>query len=438
MKLLIVEDDRLLLTSLQSYAEDIFEEVYGAVTLEEARKLALVHSPHVILLDDRLPDGNGIDSIPLLKEIDPIAEIIVMTAYGDSKTIVDAIKSGAFHYIAKPFEVTEVLNLLKKAAKQVKLNLDRFANRDFEFEIIGNSDAIKKVKNLIEKVKDFDIPILITGETGTGKELVAKQIHFKSKRRSNPFVDVNCSAIPSELFESEVFGYEKGAFTGADKRKIGLMEEASEGTLFLDEIGDMPLPMQAKLLRVLEERKFRRLGGVKDIPFKARVIAATNKQLKKEIKKGLFRDDLYFRINVITIEIPPLRERKEDIPYLVEYFVDLYARKYRKKIKRISPELLKRFEEYSWPGNVRELRNLIERAVILSEGEEIKCNELFVFPSSQEEEKHYSSVMSLKEVEKKHIKYILEYTGWNKSRAAKILGITRTTLRNKIREYNLE
>ena len=432
--LLIVEDDDLLTLSIKSYAENIFEKVLTAKNLQDAQRLVIAHNPHVILLDNRLPDGYGINFIKTFKELSPLSEIIIMTAYGDSNTIVKSIKLGAFHYIAKPFEVDELLNLLKKALEQVKSHLSQYP----QIEFIGNSPLILKIKEIIHRVKDFDIPVLITGETGTGKELVAKLIHYSSKRKYMPFVAVNCSAIPHELFESEMFGYEKGAFTGAERRKIGLLEEAGEGTLFLDEIGDMPLDLQAKLLRVLEEKNFRRLGSTQDIPFKARLIAATNKDLEEKVQKGEFRDDLFFRLNVINIKIPPLRERKEDIPLLVEYFVDLYSRKYNKKIIGVSPALLERLVDYEWPGNIRELRNLIERAVILSDKRLLGIEDI-IFPLKPKSEKLLNNKpLTLKEVEKNHIEQVLKVTQGNKSEAARLLGITRTTLRKKIKEYGIK
>ncbi len=432
--LLIVEDDALLAESIKSFAEDTFDKVLTAKNIQEAQRLIIAHNPHVILLDNRLPDGHAINYIKTFKEISPLSEIIVMTAYGDSNTIVKSIKLGAFHYIPKPFEVDELLNLLKRALEQVKNHLSQYPN----IELIGNSPPMVKIKEIINRIKDFDIPVLITGETGTGKEMVAKMIHYTSKKKYLPFIAVNCSAIPHELFESEMFGYEKGAFTGADKRKIGLLEEAGEGTLFLDEIGDMPLELQAKLLRVLEEKNFRRLGGIQDIPFKGRLIAATNKDLEDRVRKGEFRDDLFFRLNVINIKIPPLRNRKEDIPLLVEHFIDFYSHKYNKKITGVSPRLLEKLLGYDWPGNIRELKNIIERAVILSDKGILDIEDV-IFPlKSRDEINIQKKLLSLKEVEKNHIVQVLKATRGNKSEAARLLGITRTTLRKKIKEYGIK
>ncbi len=432
--LLIVEDDMLLINTLRTYAENIFAQVFVAHNAQMAQKIASAYEPYVILLDNKLPDGYGVDLIPLLKKISPKSEIILMTAYGDTDTIINSIKMGAFHYVSKPFEIEELLNLLKKALMHVKNKISQLPQIHF----VGNSPAILKIRELISRVKDVDVPILITGETGTGKEMVAKLIHMTGSRKYQPFVAINCTAIPNELFESEIFGYEKGAFTGATTRKAGLLEEAGEGTLFLDEIGDMPLELQAKLLRVLEDRTFRRLGGTKLIPFKARLITATNKNLELLVKEGKFRDDFFFRINIIQLRIPPLRERKEDIPLLVKYYLNFYSQKYNKKIKGISPEAMNSLINYEWPGNIRELKNLIERAIILTNSDflDFKSFSFSLKPLfTQIESKN--ELLTLEEVERNYIEQILRITRGNKSEAARILGITRTTLRSKIKKYHI-
>jgi len=435
VKLLIVEDDELLANSIAEYVKEMFDEVYLTKRIQDAKTMLIAHSPEIILLDNRLPDGDGLSVLGLFKEINPVSEIIIMTAYGDNKTIVESIKKGAFHYISKPFEIDEVINLLNKAREHVKTKIERFNLDINNIELIGTSVYLRNIKEIIERIKDFDVPVLITGETGTGKEVVAKRIHYTSIRKHKPFVAVNCSTIPSELFESELFGYEKGAFTGAVSKRKGLFEEVEDGTLFLDEIGDMPLHMQTKILRVIEERRYRRIGGNGEIPFRGRVIAATNKNLREEIDKGSFREDLFFRLNVINIEIPPLRERKEDIVALVDYFVQIYSKRYHKNISKIEKCFYNRILAYDWPGNVRELKNVIERAVILSRGKKLDCESIY-FENSRT--KLYSPLMSLEDVEKVHIKNVLEHVNWNKSKAAKILGISRITLRNKIKKYELE
>ncbi|RMA93297.1 sigma-54-dependent transcriptional regulator [Hydrogenothermus marinus] len=449
MKALIVDDEQSITEILSILLEDSGFEIEKAYSIQDFQSKNKIYD--IAFIDIRLPDGSGIDIIPQLKQRNPDIQIFMITAFADSKTAVEALKKGASDYISKPFEVSDIKNLINNVKEKLEIekNLDNKNILEEQF-LTGKSKAIQLVKKTIKKVAPYDINILITGETGTGKEITAKAIHSYSNRKNKPFIAVNCAAIPADLLESELFGYKKGAFTGADKDKKGLIEEANGGTLFLDEIGEMPLPLQAKLLRFLEERKIRPLGSTKEIEVDVRIISATNKDLKKQIEKGEFREDLYYRLSTITINLPPLRERKEDIPLLVEQILKELIKKYNKEIKKIDPQFITYLKTLDLKGNIRELKNIIEKAVILSEDEELKLNEYFEINSlnsifiddtkSEFQIKNFpEDNMDLKQVmdniEKSIIRYAYEKAGKVKSKAAEILGISFREFRYRYDKY---
>jgi DNA-binding NtrC family response regulator len=385
-----------------------------------------------------------------VKEIDPEISVIVMTAYGTVETAVEAMKVGAFDFITKPFDTDRLSLLIKRALENRRLVAENTLLREELAqtygltEIIGKSEKIKEATDLVKKVAPSDTTALLLGESGTGKELFARAIHYLSPRKEGPFVAINCAAIPRELLENELFGSEKGAFTSSHARKMGKFEIAEGGTIFLDEIADMDISLQAKLLRVLQEKKFERLGGTKTIDVNVRVIAASNMDLKNAIKKRTFREDLYYRLSVFPIQIPPMRERREDIPALAEHFINRFCKELNKKIKRLSRESLTLMERYHWPGNVRELENTIERAIILCEGKTITPEQIAIrVPSSAEirlrEGAGLKEVAALAqaEAEKSLIKRVLTQTNGNKKKSAEILKIDYTTLFEKLKKYGL-
>ncbi|HDO36874.1 MAG TPA: sigma-54-dependent Fis family transcriptional regulator, partial [Nitrospirae bacterium] len=389
--ILIIDDEKLLRWSLQ---QNFLKEGYEVISTEkgmEGLEVFKEERPDIVLLDIHLPDVSGLNLIEGFKEIDRDAIVIMITAYGDVQTAVKAIKSGAYDFIEKPFNLDKLNIVVKKALETVSLRkevtqLKNKLSQQYGFNsIIGQSDEIKKIFQIIQKVAQSDAStVLIQGESGTGKDLVARVIHFQGKRADMPFMEVNCTAMPESLIESELFGFEKGAFTDAKAQKKGLFELSDGGSIFLDEIGDMRLNTQAKLLKVIESKTFKRLGGVKDVNVDVRVIAATNKDLTEEVKKGNFREDLFFRLKVIPILLPPLRVRKDDVLALTSYFINEFNREFRKNLKGITKETEKLFLEYPWPGNVRELKNVIERVMILENDEYIKPEHLPLEITSQE------------------------------------------------------
>jgi len=450
-KILVIDDEKLLRWSLQ---ENFTRGGFAVVTAESGlRGLELFseEQPDIVLLDIYLPDVSGIDVLKTIKKEDPDAVVIMVTAFGDIETAVKAIKSGAYDFVEKPFNL-EKLNILtgkaletcalRKEVSQFRAQLSKkygFAN------IIGKSAQMAKVLELTRKVARSDATtILLQGESGTGKDLVAKVIHYESSRALKPFIDINCTAIPESLIESELFGHEKGAFTDAKQMKKGLFELADGGTIFLDEIGDVRLSTQAKLLKVLETKTFKRIGGVRDISVDLRVIASTNKNLAEEVNKGNFREDLFYRMKVIPVLLPPLRERREDIPQLAQFFIDQFNREFKKSVEGLSKETEKAFMYYPWPGNIRELRNVIERAMILE-------NEPYILPEHlpgefSAKELRTGNVMNIpvtlppggldiEEVEKNLIRQALEQTKWNQTRAARLLNLTRDALRYRMQKF---
>jgi two-component system, NtrC family, response regulator len=440
---LIIDDEadlRNLLTKLLRLEDyTIYEAENGknAITILNQEEIA------VVIVDVKLPDVNGIDLISKIKELNPLCEIILLTAYGTIEDGVRAIKAGAFDYITKGDEDNKIIPLVIKALEKYHLKkrieiLEKNVTEKYNFStIFGKSEKIKNALSVARKVSDTDTPVLLLGETGTGKELFANSIHYAGKRKNNAFVAINCSAIAKDILESEMFGYKAGAFTGAVKNKKGLFEEAHLGTLFLDEIGELDLSLQAKFLRVLETNSFIKPGDTKPTQVDVRIIAATNRKLEEEVKNGNFRADLYYRISVMKIEIPSLRERKQDIKEFTEYFIEYYSKKLSREIGNVTPEFIQKLEWYDFPGNIRELRNIIERVVILSDGKTVS-------PSLLPKEVLQKTVatapvsLALEEIEKNHILSVLKQTDGNKTKAAELLGIGLTTLYRKLGSYGIE
>ena len=440
---LIIDDEnelRILLAKLLKLEDYI---TYNAENGTDGLSILKRDDISVVITDVKLPDINGIDLITKIKEINPLCEIIVLTAYGTIEDGVRAIKEGAFDYITKGDEDNKIIPLVKRAAEKYQLKkrielLEKNVSQKYNFDTIsGDSILITNAKEIASKVALTDTPVLLLGETGTGKELFAQAIHYSSSRKEKPFVAVNCSAIARELLESEMFGYKAGAFTGAVKNKKGLFEEANGGTLFLDEIGELDISLQAKLLRVLETNDFIKPGDTKPTQVYVRIIAATNRNLEKEIKEGIFRSDLFYRISVMKIEIPSLRERREDIPLLADYFIDFFGKKINKKIDKISDSFYEKLKQYNYPGNIRELRNVVERSIILSEGGLLSAN---LLPNEffSESNKENADSLKLEDIERQHIISVLEKTNHNKTKAAEALGIGLTTLYRKLQTYGLE
>lgn len=449
-KSILVVDDEV---EMRALLKDILEEHGYAVTLAQEGKEALEQLSSgealVVLTDLRM---KGIQGMELLHEVVqqfPRCNVIIMTAFGTVETAVEAMKQGAFDYLTKPIKTDELLLTVEKAMREALLRqevalLRQQVHQEYAFDqILGKSKPMREVFDLIRRVADSQTNILITGESGTGKELVAKAIHFNSGRREAPFVPVNCAAIPEQLLESELFGHVKGAFTDAKNDKRGLFEEAQKGTLFLDEISEMPMMLQAKLLRAVQEREIRRVGATRSIPVDARIIAATNVQLAEEVRFKRFREDLFYRLNVIEIRLPPLRERKEDIPLLTNMLLQRCAEIRDKPINGISESALGLLMDYSWPGNVRELENVVERAVTLAQSDKIVLEDLppVIRETSGERqviENAVEHLLSLEELEGIYIRRILEKNGGNKYQAAQVLGIDRKTLYRKLGEMEKE
>jgi two-component system response regulator AtoC len=447
--ILVVDDDEVM---RQTLSDVLTKRGYAVATAETGGQTlsCLKDQPFdLILLDIRLPDMDGLDVLKRLKEIESDLMVIVMTAYSDVQTAVTAIKSGAYDYIDKPFELEELKILIRKALETQNLRNEirrlqrQGGERQQGIEIFGNSPLIRNVMELIEMISQTPrTSVLIQGESGTGKELAANAIHYRSKRANKPLMKINCGAIPENLLETELFGYEKGAFTDAKGTKKGLFELANGGTLFLDEIAEMKSYLQTKLLRVLESQSFMRVGGEREITVDVRIIAATNKDLAALVNAGQFRKDLYYRLKVMVIEMPPLRERKEDILPLAALFIEENNRELGKNVKGVSEAAEGYLLNYFWPGNVRELKNIIERAMILSDGNEIFPDHLPIelrkgqadTPSDIVSE---TAALSLEAAEKKHITDVLMMMDGNKSKTSRVLGISRSTLREKLKKYSI-
>lgn len=381
-QILVVDDEREILISCRKILEEAGYSVRTAESGEEALQLLDRESYDLIVLDQRLPGLSGLEILKSCRALSPQTDVIIFTAYAAVASAVEAMKSGAFNYLAKPFTDDQLLVAVEQAMEHRSLKLENFHLREqlkeqFGFEkIIGSCAPMRRVFDLVSRVADSDANILVMGESGSGKELIARTIHAHSARKSGPFVPVDCASLPEHLLESELYGHEKGAFTGAEKLRRGLLEMADKGTVFLDEVGDLPLALQPKLLRTLQERELRRLGGERFIPIDIRVVAATNHDLAREAAEGRFREELFYRLNVVRIDLPPLRERDQDIPLLTHHFLEHFARQYGKPIKSCSPEVILSFLDHSWPGNVREMQNVMERAVLLCHGESIELQDL--------------------------------------------------------------
>lgn len=444
-KLLIVDDENIILRSLRFLLEDYYE-VFTSDNYNDALKIFKKEKISLVLLDLRINEDNGLDLMKEFLKIDSSTIIIIMTAYSTIENSINAIKSGAYYFITKPIESEQLLVLLKTADEKVRM-AKKISHLEghIKKEILGESEKIKQIIKIINMIKDTDATVLITGESGTGKELIAQKIHTSSNRADKPFVAINCAAIPGQLLESELFGYKKGTFTGAYKDEIGLIRKADNGTLFLDEIGEMDLKLQSKILRFFQEKEIRQLGDEKRYKVDVRIICATNKELKKEAELGNFREDLYYRINVINIVAPPLRERIEDLKYLVPYFIEKYNISFNKDIKGITDEAYNLLKGYRFEGNVRELENIIQRAVLLNTGEYIDTDSLNLFQNhlrqvSNNNDENFIKIYegeSLKDVEKKVLEFALNNNNQNRKWTAEKLGISERTLRYKIKEYNL-
>lgn len=461
LKILVVDDEQLIRWSLEKHLSAQGYKVFTAETGEEGIKIFEGQNPDLVFIDNKLPKMQGLDVIPKIKALDEDTLIIFMTAYGSIETAVKAMKLGASDYVNKPFSLNEIDIILAEVCEKLKINkelqiLRRQQKDSITFDhIVGQSHEIHQIIQISKKIANTEATtILLLGESGTGKDLFARAIHNASSRKAKPFITINCSSLPETLLESELFGHEQGAFTDAKKLKKGLFEIAEGGTVFLDEIGEIDQATQIKLLGVLENRTVRRLGGSKDIPVEIRIIAATNKDLKKSIEDKVFREDLYYRLKVFQITMPALRDHKDDIICLAEHFIGQFNPQFRKNIKSISAEAKEMLRKYKWPGNIRELRNVIERAVILEPGTILKTESLpgeIIQQYKEEEDKNLNQEkpetiaenetsaksLSLYEMEKQTISSALKKNGNNQSRASKYLGISRDTLRYKIKKYHL-
>jgi two-component system response regulator AtoC len=443
--ILIIDDQPSVRFGLRSLLEAEGYRVMEAEDGQQALALLTENAPQLILLDLRLPDTDGLDLLPRIKAIDDDVPVIILTAHGTIETAIRALKSGAENFLTKPPDAEGFLILIARTLEQGRARRDRLLIGLAEARVaaeyfLGQSDTTLRIHHTIERLAPSDSTVLLQGETGTGKGMVAHLIHRFSERREKPFVTINCAGLNRELLESELFGHEKGAFTGAVSNKPGLLELAHEGTIFFDEIAEMEASIQAKVLHVLEQQKFRRVGGVQEKQVDVRVIAATNKNLLGEIKRARFREDLFYRLSVMPITMPPLRDRREDILPLVQHFITHFNQKLNRRVQGLTPKAELLLESYNWPGNIRELRNVIERAIILCAGDRIHASELPLggledWTAGPLEERE--QLLSLDEVESLHIQRILAATGQNLSKAAEILGVTRTTLYNKMRKYNL-
>ncbi len=441
--ILIVDDEEGIRESLSGILEDEGYSIVTAESGEQALKIVQEQPPDLILLDVWLPEMDGLEALQEIKAIRKEIPVIMISGHGNVEVAVKSTKIGAYDFLEKPLSLERILLSSRRALERSALERE---NRDLKddlhkrWRLIGESPVIKDLRAQIEMAAHSNSRVLITGESGSGKELVARLLHGMGVRADKPFVEVNCAAMPLELIESELFGHEKGSFTGAFEKKKGKFEMADNGTLFLDEIGDMSLQTQAKVLRVIETQDFQRVGGSSNIKVDVRIIAATNKNLKEEVKKGAFRDDLFFRLNVIPISVPPLRDRKEDIPALVEYFIGSVTAEYRQLPKKITPEAIKSLQNYDWPGNIRELKNLIERLVIMTPSATIHSKDFFL--TGKQEGLDYFTYHSLKDArdafERDFILRKLEENNWNISRTAEILDIERSNLHRKIKAYGIQ
>jgi DNA-binding NtrC family response regulator len=444
VQILVIDDDKAMrdacyqILSRQGYQVELAAGARQGLTVLERSSF------DAILLDLVMPDMGGLEALKKIKALDPEVEVIIITGYGTIQSAVETIKAGAFHFLSKPFVPEDLRNLVNRALEKRRLDLENIylrqelKSKDDKGVLVYESEPMARIMDMIARVAPTDSTVLITGESGTGKGLVARKIYQLSQRSRRPFVTVDCGTLVETLFESELFGHVKGSFTGADANKIGKFELAQHGTLFFDEISNIGLEVQAKLLRAVEERKISKVGSHRVITVDVRILAATNKDLTKAIKDGTFREDLFYRLNVVLIQMPPLRERKSDIPLLVQHFLEKYNGRLRKNILGVTPEALNSLVRHDWPGNVRELENTMERLVVLSHGPYIEPPDLafagtILSPAATE-----SNGSSLKDLERDHILLTLQRCGGHKSETAQALGIDRKTLREKLKRYNIE
>ena len=443
-KVLVVDDDLGMCGMLSDVLKEEGFSVHTTGESFEASKILKKEEFDVIVTDLKMKGLKGLDLLEVAHKVAPMTPVIIITAFGTIESAIKAMKMGAYDYITKPFQMDEFVLTVRKALENrllkkevIRLRKEVESRYDFH-QLIGKSPSMQKIYDLIERISDSSSNVLITGESGTGKELVAKAIHYNGVRKEGPFVAINCAAIPETLLESELFGYKKGAFTDAKSDKKGLIFKANEGTLFLDEITEMPFTLQAKLLRVIEEREVRPLGDTNSYPIDVRIISTSNRDIASLIQQGHFRKDLYYRLKVIDIEMPPLRERKEDIPILVQHFIHKFSKELKKAVSSVSEDALKILLNYSWPGNVRELENIIQRAITLSQHEVILPDDLPASIIQKTDEKLFEKAMeekfTLDQLEKEYVKRVLIETGGNKSKAAERLGLDRKTLYRKLEE----
>lgn len=443
-KVLVVDDDLEMCGLLSDVLKG---EGFSAITTHdslEASKILKKEEFDIIITDLKMKGLKGLDLLEETKQVSPLTPVVIITAFGTIESAIQAMKMGAYDYITKPFQMDELILTVRKALenrflKKEVVRLKREVETRYDFhQLIGKSASMQKIYDLIERIRDSSINVFITGESGTGKELAAKAIHYSGVRKGGPFIAVNCAAIPETLLESELFGYKKGAFTDAKSDKKGLIFEANEGTLFLDEITEMPPTLQAKLLRVLEEREVRPLGDTTSYPIDLRIISTSNCDITSSIQQGRFREDLYYRLKVIDIDMPALRERREDIPILVQHFIQKFSKELKKAVSTVSGDALKILSNYPWPGNVRELENILQRAITLSQHEVISPEDLPPSIIQKADEKLFEKAMeekfTLDQLEKEYIRRVLIETGGNKSKAAERLGLDRKTLYRKLEE----
>jgi nitrogen regulation protein NR(I) len=472
-QILVVDDSQPIITLMKEFLQEEGYRVITATSAKDALLLIEKEKPDLVLMDIRLPDMDGLDALIEVKKRDPKLSVIMMTAYGTTQTAIEAMKRGAYDYVAKPFNNEELKVLIRKALEAGRLMKESVSYQAKKSEltegacIVGESPQMLEIYKTIGKVADSNATILIRGESGTGKELVARAIYQNSSRKDKPFLAVNCAAIPESLLESELFGHEKGSFTGAINKRIGKFQQCDEGTIFLDEIGDMSLSTQTKILRVLQEHTFEAVGSENTVKVDVRVIASTNKDLSRAIEKGEFREDLYYRLKVVTIYMPPLRNRLEDISLLVDYFIQKFNREYNKNVKKISPEVIQHLKNYKWPGNVRELENALQTAVIMSNKDVLLLDNFPLFtqklavinPEMLQQVSNYEKVFQdtvrsilrnpvifpdgelyksvMADLEKSLIEAVLDENHKSQTKSAKILGISRNTLRSRMKEYGL-
>jgi len=446
-KILIIDDEQPLRESLEMFLTEKSFKVECATTASEGLKRIGSFHPDVVILDIRLPDTDGLEVLQELRRRNNKTRVIMITAFHDMENTIKAIKRGATEYITKPIDVEELEKAINRALKikytekdDNTISLDPSLAYD-KGKIVGKGRVMKEIFKAIGTLSENKVTVLIEGETGTGKELVARAIHYHSAHKEHPFLAINCSAIVPTLLESELFGHEKGSFTGAICTKKGRFELAGDGTIFLDEVSEIPFELQAKLLRFLQEKEFERIGGEKSLKSDARIIAATNKDLWQMVKDGNFREDLYYRLSVATIKVPPLRERRSDIPLLIEYLLKKINSELYKSIRKVEEKAVDRIKDYDWPGNVRELENILTRAAISTQGEVILDE--FITPllgkneSKEIDKKDTFNVLSLQEVEKEHVLRVLNHTRWHLGKTCELLGISRPTLRQKLKEYGI-